>query len=142
MRRQIDIIEEAVRLVDAGICVTLPVTGQSMLPFIVGGSDSVILQKPERVNKGMVVLAWVDGNRYVIHRIIEIDDNSISLMGDGNISGVEHCSLKDIKAYATHVVSRDGKEHFLYSKKRRLTANLWYWLRPMRRYLLAIYRRI
>ena len=38
------IIDEAVRLVRDGVSVTLPVDGRSMLPFIVGGRESVVLQ--------------------------------------------------------------------------------------------------
>ena len=41
-----EIIEEAIRLVEDGVSVTLPVDGRSMLPFIIGGRESVILQKP------------------------------------------------------------------------------------------------
>ena len=37
-----DVIEEAVRLVQKGVTVTFPVTGQSMLPFIIGGKEGVI----------------------------------------------------------------------------------------------------
>jgi hypothetical protein len=40
------ILKEAIRLVEEGVCVTLPVDGRSMLPFIIGGQESVILQKP------------------------------------------------------------------------------------------------
>lgn len=42
-----EIIEEAIRLVKEGVSVTLPVNGNSMLPFIIGGKESVILQQPE-----------------------------------------------------------------------------------------------
>ena len=56
-----EIIEEAIRLVDEGVSVTLPVNGNSMLPFIIGGKESVILQKPELPKVGDVVLAWADG---------------------------------------------------------------------------------
>ncbi len=139
MKNQTEIIEEVVRLVDEGVSVTLPVTGQSMLPFIVGGRDSLILQKPTHLKKGDVVLAWVDGTRYVIHRIIRIDGDRVTLMGDGNIKGVEQCSVNDIKALATHIVRRDGKRYFLYNQKRRWLALLWKKLRPVRRYLLALY---
>ena len=38
------IIEEAIKLASEGVCVTLPVDGRSMLPFIIGGRESVILQ--------------------------------------------------------------------------------------------------
>ena len=137
-----EIIEEAIRLAREGVRVTFPVTGQSMLPFIIGGKESVILHRPGLIDVGDVVLAWVDGNRYVVHRIIKLDYDRVTLMGDGNVKGTEHCLLKDVKARVTHVVSADNKKRDLYSRWRVSAAKLWYWLRPIRRYLLAIYRRL
>ncbi len=46
-----EIIEEAIRLVREGVNVTLPVKGQSMLPFIIGGKESVILHRPGLIEK-------------------------------------------------------------------------------------------
>ena len=135
-------IEEALRLVQKGVTVTFPVTGQSMLPFIIGGKESVILHAPGLIAVGDVVVAWVDGNRYVVHRIINIDGDRVTLMGDGNVRGTEHCLLKDIKARVTHVVDAKDKTHYLYNRWRMLGAKVWYWIRPIRRYLLAIYRRL
>ena len=138
-----DIIEEAIRLVKEGVNVTLPVNGNSMLPFIIGGKESVILHRPGGiVDVGDVVLAWVDGNRYVVHRIIKLDYDRVTLMGDGNVAVTEHCRLNDIKARVTHVVNADNKERDLHNRWRMHAAKLWYWLRPVRRYLLAIYRRV
>lgn len=134
------IIEETIRLVNEGVCVTLPVDGRSMLPFIIGGRESVILQKPLLPKVGDVVLAWVEGGRYVIHRIIRIEGENVTLMGDGNLVGTERCTLSDIKAKATHVVDGDEKRHYLYSTWRCKAAKAWWHLRPIRRYLLAIYR--
>lgn len=136
------IIEEAIRLVEDGVCVTLPVKGNSMLPFIIGGKESVILQKPVLSKKGDVVLAWTDGCRYVVHRIIAIEGEAVTLMGDGNLSGTEHCTLKDVKAKVTHVVGADERPHDLYCRWRCVAARLWWHLRPVRKYLLAIYRRL
>lgn len=143
------IIEEAIRLVDDGVSVTLPVDGRSMLPFIIGGRESVILQKPGAVKPGDVVLARVHRTRgqescanYVVHRIIGIDDDRVTLMGDGNLVGREYCTTADIKAIATHVVDARGRRHDLYGKWRCLAARLWWQLRPIRKYLLAIYRRL
>ena len=136
----IRIIEEAVKLVDDGVIVTLPVNGTSMLPFIIGGRESVILQKPRQPKIGDVVLAWVEGCRYVVHRIVRVDGENVTLMGDGNLAGTEHCTTGDLKAIATHVVSRDGKRHDLYCPWRQRASRLWWHLRPIRRYLLAIYR--
>ena len=137
-----EIIEEAVRLVREGVSVTLPVNGNSMLPFIIGGKESVILHGPGLIDVGDVVLAWVDGCRYVVHRIVRIDGERVTLMGDGNLVGTEHCLLNDIKARVTHVVSADNKERDLHNRWRMHAAKLWYWLRPVRRVLLAIYRRV
>ena len=134
------VIEEVVRLVSEGVSVTLPVNGWSMLPFIIGGRESVILQKPEHPKVGDVVLAWVNGSRYVVHRIIAISGDSITLMGDGNLVGTEHCTRGDIKGVATYVVDARDRRHYLYSRWRLWAVRAWFWLRPVRRYLLAIYK--
>ena len=142
MKSDKQIIEEAIRLVDEGVSVTLPVNGQSMLPFIIGGKESVILQKPVEPKVGDVVLAWVEGCRFVVHRIISISGNNVTLMGDGNIIGTEQCTLSDVKAIATHVVSADEKIRDLNNPWRLLATRLWFQLRPVRRYILAIYKRL
>jgi len=136
------ILEEAIRLVREGVSVTLPVNGNSMLPFIIGGRESVILKRAGLVDVGDVVLAWVEGCRYVVHRIIRIDGEHITLMGDGNIVGTEHCTVGDIKAIVTHVVDANGKIHDINNKWRRRAAKVWFWIRPTRRIILAIYRRL
>lgn len=137
-----EIIEEAIRLVKEGVSVTLPVNGNSMLPFIIGGKESVILHAPGLTAVGDVVLAWVDGCRYVVHRIIRIDGDRVTLMGDGNLVGTEHCLFSDIKARVTHVVGSDERPRDLYTSWRKMAAREWWYLRPIRRYLLAIYRRL
>ena len=136
------IIEEAIRLVDEGVSVTLPVNGWSMLPFIIGGRESVILQKPVELKVGDVVLAWVDDGRYVVHRIIRISGDEVTLMGDGNLAGTEHCKLANVKAKATHVVDAKERHHYLYTKWRCRAAKIWWHLLPIRRYILAIYKRL
>lgn len=137
-----EIIGEAIRLVDENVSVTLPVNGWSMLPFIIGGKESVILQKPTELKEGEVVLAWTTDNHYVIHRIIRINGEKVELMGDGNLRGREYCARSDVKALVTHVVDADEHVHYIYTWWRRLSARLWFWLRPIRRYLLAIYKRM
>ena len=136
------IIEEAVRLVEDGVSVTLPVGGHSMLPFIIGGRESVILQKPPQPKIGDVVLAWVIPGRWVVHRVIRIEGEHVTLMGDGNLSGTESCTLRDVKALITHVVDANGKRRDIYTRWRRIAARAWWYIRPFRRYILFIYKRI
>lgn len=136
-----EIIQNAIALVNEGLRVTFPVKGYSMLPFIVGSKESVDLVKPEHLEIGHVVLAWVEGCRYVVHRIIRIEGEQVTLMGDGNIAGVEHCTLSDVAALAINVVTPQGKHHPLYAPWRIKASRLWWRLLPIRRWILAIYRR-
>lgn len=136
------ILSEAIRLVQDGVCVTFPVNGRSMLPFIVGGRDSVILEKPRELKIGDVVLAKADTGHFVIHRIESMDKSSLTLMGDGNLAGREHCSKSDVFAQVTCVVLPGGKRRSLGTFRFRLAAKIWYILLPLRRYLLWIYRKV
>ena len=121
--------------------VILPVRGNSMLPFIIGDRDSVELVRPQCLEVGDVVLAWINGNRYVIHRIISIDDDNIRLMGDGNQGGDERCKVSDVVARAEYVVSPNGKRVYLYTPWRIRASRVWWAIKPLRRWILAIYRR-
>ena len=66
------LVTEIDRLVNEGTQVTFVPKGNSMLPFIRGGRDSVVLMKDADVAPLDIVLAKV-GKTYVIHRIIKID---------------------------------------------------------------------
>lgn len=137
------IIKEAVRLVADGVSVTFPVKGRSMIPFIVGGRESVVLQKPDDLKVGHVVLAEIAPEHYVVHRIIRIGpDDRITLMGDGNIRGTESCRREHVLARATHVVDAQGQRRTLESKGQIFKARVWYRIRLFRRIILAVLRRI
>ena len=141
------IMSEAIRLVGEGVSVTFPVKGRSMLPFIVGGRDSVILEKPTEIRKGDVVLAYVESEnredrRYVVHRIISLDGDRVTLMGDGNLALHEYCNRGDVCAKVSLVVKPNGKRRSLDSFLFRFFAKVWFALLPFRRYLLWIYNKV
>lgn len=141
------IMSEAIRLVGEGVSVTFPVKGRSMLPFIVGGRDSVILEKPTEIRKGDVVLAYVESDnredrRYVVHRIISLDGDRVTLMGDGNLALHEYCNRGDVCAKVSLVVKPNGKKRSLDSFLFRFFAKVWFALLPFRRYLLWIYNKV
>lgn len=135
------IIHEVIRLLNEGQRVVLPVKGYSMLPFIIGGVESVELVKPQQVAVGDVVLAWINGTHYVVHRVISIESGQVRLMGDGNLGGDERCTLDEVAARAEYVISRHGRRHYLYTKWRVRASRLWWWLKPLRRIILGVYRR-
>lgn len=137
------LIDAALESLDRYSVVVIPVRGSSMLPFIIENIERVELSAvPRQLKRGDIVLAWVDNSRYVLHRIIDISaSGEVTLQGDGNVVGVERCRLEDVRAWAHHTIGRHEKRHFLYSRPRRVAARVWLWLRPVRRYLLFIYRR-
>lgn len=135
------IIGDAVRLVQEGMAVTMLVKGRSMLPFILGGRESAVLTRPGTIRPGDVVLARIDDRRYVLHRVMEVSADRVVLMGDGNIRGQEVCRPEDVLARVDEVVGADGKHRRLDTSRQKRRARIWRRLLPVRRWLLAIYKR-
>ena len=110
-------------------------TGSSMLPFIHGGRDRVVLCARPDVSVGDIVLVRI-GEQYLLHRVIAADGDALTLMGDGNLAGTERCTVADVIGTVVEIIRPSGR-HIRPGKGR-----LWRILRPLRRYLLGIYRRI
>lgn len=136
-----ELFPEVVKMLSEGKRVTLKVKGNSMLPFIVGDRDSVVLQKQDIYNIGDIVLTEIAPKFFVLHRIIRIEVDKITLMGDGNLSGTEICTKENILGQAISIIKK-GKSIDCNSKNEQRKAKIWKQLLPVRRYLLAIYRRI
>lgn len=128
-------LEEVAILLDEGREVTLSPKGNSMLPFIREGRDSVVLRKEPAVHKGDIVLVRLPG-RYVLHRIIREEGQRLTLMGDGNIrGGTESCTRADVLG-TVKTILRNGKA------VKPGDGKFWARLLPFRRIILGIYRRI
>lgn len=114
------------------------VRGWSMRPFLYDRRDSVLLAPVSELHVGDAVLAEDHPDHYILHRIIDIQGDSITLMGDGNVSGTENCQRSDIHG----VVIKYIHPHYSFradnSKVIRLVS-LWKKLLPIRFYLLKIY---
>lgn len=137
-----EILPEVVRLMDEGHTVTINLRGFSMRPFLENDRDKALLTKAKDIRKGDVVLAEITPGHYVLHRIIKVEDNNVILRGDGNILE-EHCRKEDIKGFAIGFYRKGQKKiDKTNSFKWLLYSWLWTFLYPIRRYLLAVYRRI
>lgn len=130
-------LPQVVEMLVEGHTVTLPLRGRSMRPFLEDGRDKALLVAANgNVKVGDAVLAEISPGHYVLHRIVDIDGEKVTLRGDGNIA-VEKCRLQDVKALATAFFRKgrsvpdktDGWKWRIYS---------WLWTRllPIRRYLL------
>lgn len=132
------LLEEVATLLDEGREVEIMSKGTSMLPFIVGGRDSVILRKEESGchKPGDIVLARRSPGNYVLHRIVAVAGERVTLKGDGNVYGTETVGIEDILGKVIAVVKPSGRK--------RVPGNAYLWrnLNPfVRRCFLALYRR-
>ena len=110
-------------------------TGVSMRPFIEGGRDVVVLRKLPQVRVGDISLAAI-GQSFVLHRVIAVEGNAVTLLGDGNIGQTEHCTTADILGTVVRIENAKGR------RKPLTRGRLWYYIRPCRRILLKIYRKL
>ena len=128
-------LTEVPRLLNEGKVVVLKqIYGNSMLPYIRGGVDSVRLRKPEGVKVGDIVLA-VFGGRPIVHRVIAINGTKVTLMGDGNLKGTEKGDLSEVLGVVDQIISPSGR------CRKPGNGRLWRRLLPVRKCLLKVYRK-
>lgn len=136
-------MEEVRRLIAEGKTVSITVKGNSMNPFIVHLRDRMTLGpwKDPDIRKGTVALVKDFRGNYVIHRIIRRDEKTVTLLGDGNLGLYETASFDNIIAIM-YSIDRKGRTWSRDSFIWRVYSWLWMLLTPVRRYPLAIWRRL
>lgn len=130
---------EVIRYLEMGKTVTIPLKGNSMRPFLCHQRDNALLCRCDKPCVGNPVLAEVTPNKYVLHRIVAINGDHVTLRGDGNL-GVEYCRLADVKALAYGFLRKGRTTPDLIShRKWRVYSWLWMRLLPVRRPLLHLH---
>lgn len=137
-----EFLPKVVELINEGHTVTLRLRGFSMRPFLEDNRDKALLTKPVSPKVGDPVLAEIAPGHFVLHRIIKINGTDVVLRGDGNLA-CEYCKMENIvggvigfyRKNRKKLDRTDGKKWIVYSY-------IWTRLFPIRRYLLAAYRRI
>lgn len=140
MKLQSDVvIGEVKKLIDQGQSVIFPVNGLSMRPFIIGGKDKVEFRPlPPNLQVGDVVMTKVLEGYPVVHRIVGIDGDRLTLEGDGNLGFQEHCLLGDVVAHGVCTIDPQGQRRSLTSPSARRKWRIWMRLKPLRRILLKV----
>lgn len=133
------ILPEVVRLVNEGHTVTLPLKGNSMRPFLCHMRDKALLTQIQQLKVGYPVLAETEPGHFVLHRVVGINGDDVTLRGDGNL-GVERCKRADVKALAAGFFRKGRtKPDMITSRKWRIYSFIWTRLLPFRRYLLLLH---
>ena len=68
-------------IAENGFLIVHPV-GSSMLPLLRGGKDTVELAAAEEIKCGDVVWYRRADGSYILHRVVEVDGDSLALCGD------------------------------------------------------------
>ena len=136
-----ELFGRVVELLQEGREVTIPSKGFSMLPFIRGERDSVVLERADDIKAGDIVLFRLEG-RYILHRVMDVNDAMVEMMGDGILQALEHCPRRQVYGRAVGIL-RDGIHRVNPNGRwQRFLVGAWWALLPLRRWLLAIYRRL
>ncbi len=135
-------VPKIIELLDEGHTVTINLRGYSMRPYLENNRDKALIRKIGIPRKGDIVLAETQPKVYVIHRIIKINGDDITLRGDGNMN-CEYCKRSDLKGYVIGFY-RKGRSTLEKTNSPGwiLYSVVWNFLFPIRRYLLFIYRRL
>ncbi len=133
------VIEE----IDAGNTVKIPSKGNSMLPLIRPATDTIELKplNEKSIEKGNIVLAKTVENKYIVHRIEQVDEQFVTLRGDGNISAREICDKNAIFAEVTSIY-RNKKKIEKGSLGWNMAKYCWFSNPLLRRIYLGVRRRI
>ena len=143
IKEQNVMMAEIRQLISEGKRVSICAKGYSMNPFIMHMRDQITLGPwtDEDIRKGAVVLVKDIRGLYVVHRIIRREGSRITLMGDGNIGITETAHVNEIIGMMVGGTKK-GRTFSVKSLSWRLYSWIWKLLTPVRRYPLAIWRRL
>ncbi len=126
-------IPEMRSVLQSGKLVEFETHGFSMIPLLHDGGDMVILAQPSfplRLND--VALCRTDDGRFVLHRVVAINDGGYTLRGDNCVT-TEFCADdSDVVGVASAFI-RNGKKIEVSSKKYRFyVKHRTFWLKLWR----------
>lgn len=124
-------LPDIVASLQSGKLVEFETHGFSMVPLLRDGGDRVILKKADKpLAVDDVVLCKTDDNRYVLHRVVSVDDG-YTLKGDNSVL-TEHCSGdSDIIGVAVafirkgKIIEATDKKYLFYVRHRALFIKIW-----------------
>lgn len=88
--------------------IKLPVQGKSMEPFLKEGRDSVVLNLPDGELKKGDIVVYKRKNTYVMHRVVDVQQNTLSIMGDNEINPDNGVNKNTVVAVVKEI-HRNGK---------------------------------
>ena len=127
-----------------GHSVRLHADGQSMFPFIRGLDDEIEIEPlaPDTPLQPMAVYFYRWNGQYMVHRYIGEHNGLCVMLGDGNYCRTEEVPRCDISGKVRHIYRKDGSIQDCEDPNWLNKGKQWVWLRPLRRIILPVWRRL
>lgn len=119
--------------------------GNSMWPLIRNGKDRIEVKPAEKpLHPGKIVMAVMpeSQSRFVVHRLVKVNNDQAVLSGDGNAFQTETCPLENIVGEIVAIHRHGGKVWTSSSLARRSIEFLWPRRGYRRKALLVLRNRI
>ena len=115
-----------------------------MLPLLGYGRDTIIIRRTlhDESIVGRIAMYRLGPKHYVTHRVISVEGDTVTLLGDGRITKDEPIRRDMIVGVVESVIRQNGRLLSCTSRTWRLKERLWL-MQPMivRRYALALLHR-
>ena len=127
-----------------GKTVKIRISGESMYPFIRGGKDlvEIVPLSPDDPLPAWCCPFYCWENRYMIHRYIGREGDECLMLGDGNLIRVERVKRSELIGLLRYIYHPDGTVQDCLDADWLKRGRRWYRLRPFRRFLLPLMKRI
>lgn len=136
--------EQIEQLLQEGTPAEFTLRGDSMLPLLRDGRDSVVVAPLDEcpIHVGDVLLFRFRGI-HLLHRVRRIEGDSLVMVGDGNYHQYEICQREDVVGRMERFRRPSGRMVECTSRRWRWASQVWCSLPPLvRRLVLGILRRI
>lgn len=138
MDEMVVIIEEQLRL---GGNVRFTPKGISMLPMLRNNKDVVVLKRPEgRLKKYDIPLYRRENGAYVLHRVVQTDEDGNYVMCGDNQVVKEYGITDDHIIGVVEAFERKGKKYTCNHQGYQIYCRVWVFLFPFRKLLVRMQR--
>lgn len=120
----------------------LPISGNSMSPFLIHGRDTVYLSRLTRpVRRGDAVLYQRRNGSYVFHRVYKVTPEGCTMIGDAQVVPEHGIQPEQIIAIMSRA-ERKGKELTPGCFRWEFFEKIWIRIVPLRPFLVKLYSMI
>lgn len=139
-----DFLAETAEALKQGKTVKVRINGQSMYPFIRGGRDlvEIVPLAPDAPLPAWCCPFYHWGDSYMIHRYIGSESDECLMLGDGNLLRIERVKRSELIGLLRYIYRPDGTVQDCLDADWLKRGGRWYRLRPLRRFLLPLMKRI